>query len=60
MSTFINNVRVDEWFAWYPVRCQCGTVAWMKKVDRVTDYRPILFNTLALMPTTTYFLKGTL
>lgn len=51
MKTFKDYIRVDVWFAWFPVRTDDGWV-WLKYVGRKIDECPEVY--LGLLPVTTY------
>ena len=42
----------DTWFAWHPVRLTTKKWIWLKKVNRITDERPLVY--MGLTPTIKY------
>lgn len=50
----IDNVLYSTpWFAWHPVKTECGSWVWWTWVRKETDERPLIY--CGLLPTIRYY-----
>lgn len=39
-------VYTEKWYAWRPVKLECGRWAWFEWVEKTTDDRPLVYQGL--------------